>query len=81
MRTNPAGREAQRHCGVAVMSWLASPATAASGVAARVKSAAFARLGPGQGDAGHLSLALHAFIRQQIIEVRHYGLRHNLKQP
>ncbi|KAB0397907.1 hypothetical protein E2I00_014529, partial [Balaenoptera physalus] len=43
-----AGRAPQGLCGAAAMSWLASPATVASGGAARVKSAASARRGTGQ---------------------------------
>lgn len=60
MGADQAGRELQELCGAAAMSWLASLATAASGVAARVKSAASARLEEwvargSRGHARHLS--------------------------
>lgn len=78
MATSPAGRGPQDLCVAAETSWLGSPAIAASGVAARVKSADSARpgdraageVGGGvtQTNAEYLCLAPHTFIPQQVIE-------------
>lgn len=77
-----AGRGPQELRVAAEMSWLVSPATAASGVAAGVRSADSARPGPWAAggtwtNSGYLRLAPHTSIHQPVMEVRHDGLQHN----